>query len=183
MSIIWAIILSLLLIVFWALNVLGVPGNWLVLAATAFYAWLVPADWGFAVGWLAVAVMLCLALLGEAIELLASAAGVRKYGGTRRGAALALAGTLIGSVAGLFLGMPAIPIPIVGSILGAIFFAAVGATAGAIVGERWAGRNLDDSCKVGIAAFFGRLVGTAGKMVVGAMMIAVALAAVTLQML
>jgi uncharacterized protein YqgC (DUF456 family) len=180
MTIFWAILLMLLLIVLWVLNIFGIPGNWLVLLATALYAYLVPTDWAVDVGLLAIAIMVCLALLGEAIELFASAVGVHQYGGTRRGAVLALVGALVGSVTGLFVG---VPVPIVGPILGAIFFAAVGATGGAILGEKWAGRKLNDSCKVGIAAFFGRLVGTAGKMVVGAVMIAVALAAVTLQML
>ncbi|NIL98948.1 MAG: DUF456 family protein [Planctomycetales bacterium] len=179
MTLLWPILLVLLLIALWTLNIFGVPGNWLVLLATVVYAYLVPDAWVVDVGWLAIGVMVCLALLGEAIELLASAVGVHRYGGTRRGAVLALVGALVGSVTGLFLG---VPVPIVGPILGAIFFAAVGATCGAVLGEKWAGRKLSDSCKVGMAAFFGRLVGTAGKMVAGAVMIAVAVAAVALEM-
>ncbi len=88
-----------------------------------------------------------------------------------------------GSVAGALVGIPTLPVPIVGSLVAALFFAAVGATAGAILGEQWVGRRLDDSCRVGLVAFFGRLVGTAGKMVVGAVMIAIVLAAVTLKVL
>ena len=180
MSILWAILLAVILIISWSLTLFGIPGNWLVLAATVVYAYLVPPDWRVSVGWLAISVMLCLALLGEAIELLASAVGVRRYGGSRRGAALALVGSMIGAVVGMIVG---VPVPIVGPIIGALFFAAIGATAGAILGERWAGRKLDASYKIGVAAFFGRLVGTAGKMVIGAVMVAIACVALSIHFL
>ncbi len=58
-------------------------------------------------------VMLGLAMLGEAIEFAAGALGVGKLGGSKRAAALAVVGSLVGAIGGMFVGLP---IPIVGSV-------------------------------------------------------------------
>ena len=74
---------------------------------------------------------------------------------------------MVGGVVGLFVG---VPIPIVGPIVGVVLLTGVGALVGALLGERWKGRNLGDSWKVGKAAFWGRLLGTVAKTVIGAVM-------------
>ena len=121
-----------------------------------------------------------LALLGELVELVAAAYGVKRAGGSRRGAILALVGSLIGGVVGIFVG-GIIPIPVVGSIAGAVLCAGIGALVGAFLGEQWKGRNLDDSLTIGTAAFFGRIFGTLGKVLIGSMMVAVVVAALLLK--
>ena len=73
-----------------------------------------------------------------------------------------------------------LPIPLVGSVLAAVLFAALGAMLGAIAGEIWSGRSLADSWQVAKAAFWGRLKGALGKVLLGAAMIAVVAAAMLL---
>jgi uncharacterized protein YqgC (DUF456 family) len=127
------------------------------------------------IGWVVVIVVLGLAILGEIIEFLAGAAGVAQTGGSRRGAVLALVGSVMGGILGIFVGLP---IPLIGSMLAALLFGGLGALAGAMIGETWAGRNLEDSLRVGHGAFWGRLLGTLGKILLGSVMIAVVIAAI-----
>ncbi len=177
MNLLLAILLIVAALACWALTLLNVPGNWLMVGAAALYAYFVPADARVAIGWTVVATLLALAALGEMLEFLASAAGTTKAGGSVRAAVLALVGSLVGAVFGAVLGLP---IPLVGPIFAALLFAGLGAMAGALLGERWAGKNLDASWPVGKAAFWGRLLGTLGKVLVGAVMAAVLTAAILL---
>jgi uncharacterized protein YqgC (DUF456 family) len=154
----------------WVSTLFGLPGNWLILALTALYVWLVPHQWPATISWVVVFVLAGLAVLGELLELMAAALGTTKAGGSRRGAALALVGSMVGGILGMFVGLP---VPIVGSLLAALLFAALGALGGAMLGERWKGRRLHESWQTGKAAFWGRLLGTAAKAMVGSVMIAV----------
>ena len=142
---------------FLALNVVGLPGNWINLVAAGLYAWLMPIEHRADFGWIAVGIMLLLATLGEIVEFAAGAVGSSTAGGSKRGAGLALVGALTGGIVGIFLGLP---IPFVGPIISPILFSAIGALIGAMLGEQWKGRDLKDSFWVGHAAFWGRLVGT-----------------------
>ena len=150
MNIVWAALLLIVLAACWVLTLLGMPGNWLMIAAAVGYVLLVPGDSPAAIGWATVVVLSVLALLGELLEFLAGALGAAKAGGSRRSAVLALAGSLAGAVVGLFVGLP---IPLVGPLLGALLLAA--GHSGAVLGERWKGRQLDKSLKVGEGAFWG----------------------------
>jgi len=150
----------------WALNAIGLPGNWLIVAIAAIYAYFMPDQRRLDIGVWTVLGLLVLAALGEVIEFLAGALGASKAGASKRGTALALVGSLIGGIAGIF-----VPIPVVGQIVGPIVCASLGALAGAVLGERWKGRNLDESLNVGTAAFWGRLIGTLGKVLVGCVML------------
>ncbi len=75
---------------------------------------------------------------------------------------------------GIFLG---IPIPVLGPIVGALLCAGSGDLVGAMIGEVWAGRTLGESWQIGKVAFWGRLFGTLGKILIGSVMVAVVLAA------
>jgi uncharacterized protein len=169
MVIFFAILLITVLLASWLLTVFGMPGNWLIVLATAIYSYCLPAKWAVSLGWKILVILAVLAALGELLELLAGAAGTTKAGGSKRGAALALLGSIIGSVVGVIVG---IPIPLVGPILAALFFAAIGATAGAMLGEAWVGKDLNASWQIGKAAFWGRLIGTMSKLLIGAVMVA-----------
>lgn len=177
MTILIALLLIAILLTGWVFTLFGMPGNWLMVAVTAMYAYFVPADSPVAIGWKVVVALLILAGLGELLELLAGLAGTAKAGGSRRGALLALVGSIGGAVLGILVG---VPIPLVGPVLAAVFFAGLGAMAGAILGEISVGRNLETSWHIGKAAFWGRLAGTLGKMIVGALMVAVVAAALVL---
>ncbi len=120
MNIVAAIGLVGVAIVGWLTQLLGLPGNWIVVVAAMLYAWWLPGDGRLAVGWNTVLVLAVLAAGGEAVEFIAGALGVSKAGGSRRGALLALVGSLVGGVVGLFIG---VPVPVVGSLAAALFLA------------------------------------------------------------
>src|SRR5947209_15568990 len=172
MTFLWALLFILAVLVFWSLNLLGLPGNWLIVAATAFYFWLTSGPGSDGMRWTAVAIVTGLAIFGEIVELGASASGVKRVGGSRRGAVLALIGSVVGAMTGVFVG---VPIPVIGSVVAALLFAGLGALLGAVLGEVTAGRSLADSWKIGRAAFWGRLFGTLGKTLIGAVMAGVAI--------
>ena len=90
MAVFFALLLILVLLACWAFTLVGMPGNWLMVAATAVYAFLMPAQSPAALGRRTVVAILVLAILGEFVELLASAMGVAKTGGSTRGAVMAL---------------------------------------------------------------------------------------------
>ncbi|QDT15617.1 DUF456 family protein [Alienimonas californiensis] len=155
----------------WASTLFTLPGNWAVLALAAAWAYFMPKDeygWGF--GWGTVAVLAGLALIGEALEFAAGAAGAKKEGGSRRGMALSILGAMVGSLAGAAVG---VPVPVVGPLIGAVGGGAAGAFAGAYLGETWKGRHSRDAVQIGKGALIGRLVGTGGKLACGAVMVAV----------
>lgn len=175
MSIVAAILLILILAVGWLAQLIGLPGNWLIVVAAAVYAWWVGPEAATAIGWNTVIALVLLAVLGEVVELAAGAAGVAKVGGSRRSAVLAIAGSMVGSLVGFVVGLP---IPLVGSLAAAILFGGVGALVGAMLGESWKGRDFDASLDVGKAAFIGRVLGTVAKMIISSIMVAVTLAAI-----
>jgi uncharacterized protein YqgC (DUF456 family) len=177
LNILAALILAVVVVASWFMQLLGLPGNWLIVAAAFGYAWLFPSDSVWAIGRETVIALVLLALLGEAVEFVAGAAGVAKVGGSRRSAVLALLGSLIGGVLGAVIGLP---IPVVGSLVAAVVFGSTGAMVGAFLGESWKGRDFDMSLAVGKAAFVGRVLGTLAKMIVASIMIAVTLAALVL---
>jgi uncharacterized protein len=156
---------------FLALTLVGRPGTWAIVVTSALLAWLAPTEWGISNSWGYVAALVGLALLGELVEFVASAAGVGKLGGSRRAAALAIVGSLVGAIVGMVVGLP-IPIPIVGSLIGSVLLGGVGAAVGALIGEKWKGKDWDGSVRIGYAAFVGRILGTVGKTLCAAIMTA-----------
>ena len=155
----------------WVMTLLGLPGNWLMVAAAGLYAWLGPSAGvaGFSLGFLVA--LVAIAGLGELAEMAASMWGTRRAGGSRRAAVFALIGSLAGAVIGVMVG---IPIPIVGPPVAAILGGALGALAGAGFGEHSRGESPEQAWRVGHAAFWGRVLGT-GVKTVAATVIAVAM--------
>jgi uncharacterized protein len=174
MSFLGAALLCVAVVIGWLAQLIGLPGNWVIVVCAAVYAGLIPADAPVAIGWPVVIALAALAVLGELAEMVAAAMGVARVGGGRRSAVLALVGSVIGGLVGIFVGLP---IPLVGSLAAAVLFAALGAMAGAFLGESWRGRDFDASFEVGKAAFVGRLFGSLAKMVISSTMVAVTLAA------
>lgn len=170
-----AFLLLVVVVVGWGLTVFSLPGNWLIVLGAALYAWLGPVEESrLAIGWGVVGALAALAALGELFEFLAGALGAAKAGASKRSAALAIVGSLVGSLVGAFVGLP---IPLVGSLVGAIVCAALGASVGAICGELWKGKELEETWTIGTAAFFGRLLGTIGKIIIGSVIAGVTLVA------
>lgn len=150
----------------WGANIFGLPGNWLVVAMALGGWYFVSADRALHVSLPLLCIMLFIAVLGELLEFAAGALGASRVGGSKRGTLLAIVGSMVGAVVGLFVGN-VIPIPIVGPVIASLLLGASGAFGGAVLGERWLGKDWDSSIQVGNAAFWGRLLGTVGKVVCG----------------
>ena len=158
--------------IFWVGTLLGLPGNWGLVALAACLAYFVNDAVHIDIHSPTVAAILALAILGELVEFVAGAAGVKQLGGSRRGGALAVLGSVVGAVAGVFMG---VPVPVVGSLVGALLFGGLGAFGGAVVGERWSGKEWDLSLRIGLGALFGKMLGTLLKTICGTVMLALLL--------
>ena len=101
-------------------------------------------------GWLIA--IACIALLGLALDFAAAALGAKRIGASPQ----AVSGALIGTIVGIFLGIP-----------GLIF----GPFVGALLGELAAGRGLERSAHVGFAAWIGLIFGTVAKVATSIMMV------------
>ena len=120
MDYLWATLLVLTLAAGWGLTLLSMPGNWLMVAAAALYAYFIPATSPVHLGWGAVIALTVLAVLGELAELLAGALGATSKGGSKRGAVLAAMGAIPGAVLGAIVGSL---IPVVLHIVAVVLFA------------------------------------------------------------
>src|SRR5688572_12721106 len=159
------ILLAVVLIAGWLLNILGVPGLWLMLLGHIAYAWI--TGWDSYVGWYSIGALFALALTAEIVEFAAGAAGSAKAGGTKRGMAGAVIGGLVGGIVGSII----IPIPIVGTIAGAIG----GSAAGAMAIEHYIEANKERTLRIGWGAAWGRFWGILIKSGFGIVMLAVSL--------
>lgn len=171
----WAVLLILASGVAWLSNFFLIPGNWLILLMGIVFALVRPAEGdplenGHGIGWITVGILAGLALFGEIVEFVAGAAGAAKRRGSRRGMALAIVGSIVGSIGGAMIG---VPVPLVGPLIGALAGGGVGAFAGAYAGETWKGRTSEESLDISRAAAVGRILGTVGKIAVGAVMVIV----------
>jgi uncharacterized protein YqgC (DUF456 family) len=63
----------------------------------------------------------------------------------------------------------ALPVPIVGTLIGAC----LGAFAGSLIGDLWAGRPLFPTFETGWGATVGRLWGTVAKLAIGGMILVI----------
>ena len=167
----WLVLLCVINLMSWSTNLFSFPGNWLIVLTTAIYAYFFPESPSSGIGWLGIGILAALAVLGEIIEFVAGAAMAGKRGASRRAMALAVVGTMVGSIVGAIF---TIPIPILGPMLGALAGGAAGAFSGAWVGEIWKGKSVEEGVNVGTGALLGRLLGTSGKLLVGAVMVVVA---------
>lgn len=165
-----ATLLFLSNLVGFAINFAALPGNLLILGGTALFCWQVQTT-ELEISWITVIFLGVLLLVGEAIEFFAGTAGAAKHKASRRALVLSVIGSIAGSICGAMVG---VPLPVVGSAVGAFLGGALGAAGGAAIGEDWKGRRLDASLRVGAAAFWGRILGTAGKLAIGAVMLVIA---------
>lgn len=114
--------------------------------------------------------MLILAILGEVLEFFLGAASLAK-GGSKRGAFFALVGSIVGSIGGAAI---LSIIPVLGTMVGLVLGAALGAMGGAILGERSLGKDAEESVRLGKVAFWGRLLGSVGKIMIAGALVAIA---------
>ncbi|MEM1013472.1 MAG: DUF456 family protein [Planctomycetota bacterium] len=155
------------------LNLIGLPGLWLMVGAHGLYAWLDRTDLA---GWESAIALLILAGVAEGLEFVAGAAGSKAAGGSFRSAI----GAVIGGVVGGLLAVVFIPfVPVLNAILGAC----VGSFAGAALLEASKAQStVEDRMafyrrieRVGRGAFWGRLWGVLLKSAIGVVMLVVSL--------
>lgn len=161
MNTVYYLLMIVLLLVGLFINILGLPGLWLMVVAYVGYGWL--TGWDVYVGWPSVIAVFVLALIAEGVEFMAGAAGSAAAGGRKRG----MAGAIVGGIIGGILGTPILPI--VGTIIGAC----AGAFIGAAVLE-FSDKDAAHAMRVGIGAAKGRFWGIVSKTAVGLVMFLVA---------
>jgi uncharacterized protein YqgC (DUF456 family) len=162
MDFVYYLLLLIVLVLGLFVNILGLPGLWLMVAAHGVFA--LATGWNGYVGWPSLVTLVVLALFAEAVEFFAGAAGSKAAGGRTRG--------MIGAVVGAFLGaifLSIIPIPIVAQIVGAC----LGAFIGAAVME-FSDKDFRHSIRVGVGAAKGRFWGIVFKTAFGVVMFIVA---------
>lgn len=119
----------------------GVPGPILIFAGLLLAAW---AD-GFArVGVPTMVLLGILTVATYAVDIVMMTLGMKRLGATKR----AMAGAALGTLAGLFLGLPGL---------------VIGPFAGAMLGEMTAHHNWRVAGRAGLAAWIGFLLGTMAK--------------------
>ena len=141
----WVIAMALIIAGFAGLVLPALPGAPLLFAGLFVAAW---ADDFVYVGVKTLIALGIMAALSYALEFAASALGARRFGASGR----AITGAALGSVVGLFFGLP-------GILLGPFL--------GAVVGELTVRRNLQAAAGSGVGAFLGLLLATAGKLALG----------------
>lgn len=172
-----AIVLVVMCFLFWLLNLIALPGNWLSVGLVALYSVFGPDEGRIAIGMTAAVTAFAMALLGEIFEFAAGAVGAKKAGASRRATLYAMIGSMLGAMIGAFIG---VPVPLIGSVIAAVLFGGIGAMAGAMYGEWSDGRSWRENWMIGQAAFWGRTVGTLGKVSVGLVIVGIALVGVIL---
>lgn len=170
-----AITMVLLCMIAWAGNLIALPGNWVAVLVLLVYALVGPETGNASIGYIPVLAAFCFALLGEGFEFVAAALGAQKAGASRKATLLAMIGSMIGAILGAIVGLP---VPIVGQVLAAILFGGLGATLGAMLGEWSNGSSWRESLPIGHAAFWGRTIGTLGKVAAGAVIVVIAMISV-----
>lgn len=150
---IWYIVLITLQITGLVLNILGMPGLWVMVLSTGAYMW-ITGDQQYVSIWTLV-FLFVLAILAEIVEFLAGSAGAKKAGAS----ALGQFGAVIGGVVGAIVGTIVLPVPVVGTVVGAC----LGSFLGSMAIEWYRRGELDHSMRVGWGAAKGRFYGILAK--------------------
>jgi len=145
-----AIALSILGLLGPICTLIGLPGAWLLISLALLGQWAAPDTFN----WWTLGGCVALAMIGEAVELAAGAAGSRHGGGSRRAGLGAIIGGIVGALGGA----------VFPPVIGAIIWGVVGAGVGAVIGEFTTGnRAWRSHLAIASAAATGKAVGTVIK--------------------
>lgn len=143
LELLWYVLAAVLIVAGLAGTVVpALPGVPLVFAGMLLAAWV---DGFTHIGAVTLVILGVLALVATLLDFIAGVLGAKRVGASRR----ALVGAAIGTVVGLFFGIP-------GLLLGPFI--------GALVGELGAGGSVSRATTVGVGAWFGFIVGTVVKL-------------------
>lgn len=145
----WMVAAILVIIGFAGLVLPALSGTALIFCGLLIAAW---AEHFVYVGWKTITFLALLTLFAGLIDLLAGVLGAKKFGAGRS----ALVGAAIGTVCGLFFGIPGI---VAGPFLGAL------------LGELIARRGLKDAGIAAIGTWIGLLAGSAIKIAIAFIML------------
>jgi uncharacterized protein YqgC (DUF456 family) len=138
---IWALAVVLVVVGLAGVILPALPGTALIFAGLLLAAW---ADDFMRVGLFTIVMLGVVTVATYFVDVIMMALGMKRLGATRR----AMAGATIGTLAGLFFGLPGL---------------IVGPFAGAVIGELTSQRDLARAGRAGIAAWIGFLIGTVVK--------------------
>lgn len=144
-----------------ALNLFGLPANWVSFAIACLWGIFVAGD-AIGLGFLLLLAAIC--LVGEVLEFFLQAWGSKRYGGSGRGTI----GGMIGAFAGAILGAPIL------FGLGAFIGALAGAFCGSLLVELAHRRPLGPAATAAWGTMLGRFGGSVLKMACGFAMVALA---------
>lgn len=147
----WVLAVGLVLVGLAGILVPALPGTILIFAGLLLAAW---ADDFSQVGTATLIVLGILAAASYTVDFVAAALGTRRLGASGRG----VAGAAIGTAVGFFFGLPGI---------------VLGPFVGAVLGELTAQRDLMRAGRAGVAAWIGFALGTAAKVGIAFLMIAI----------
>jgi uncharacterized protein len=139
--VIWALAIVLVVVGLVGVVLPGLPGTVLIFAGLLLAAW---SDGFVRVG---IVTMVALGILTVAtyfVDVAIMATGMKRLGTTKR----AMAGAALGTLAGLFFGLPGL---------------IIGPFAGAMIGELSGKSDLRSASRAGLAAWIGFLIGTVVK--------------------
>jgi hypothetical protein len=143
------------------LNLVGLPGLWLMVGAAAIYGWY--TAWQY-VGWGTLLTLAIIGVIAEIIEFISGSRGARKSGGSRRAAWGALIGGIVGAI------VLSLPVPIIGTTIGLL----IGVFAGAVIGEITVNPERGHLMRVGWHATWARFIAILIKVLFSVIMLGIA---------
>jgi uncharacterized protein YqgC (DUF456 family) len=147
----WVIAIALIAVGVAGIVLPALPGTLLIFGGILLAAW---ADGFTRIGPWTLAVIGVIGAASYFVDFAAAALGAKKLGASKR----AMAGAALGTLFGLFLGLPGI---------------IIGPFVGAVIGELTVNRDIRKAGKAGLAAWIGFAVGTAVKVGLAFLMIAI----------
>lgn len=141
------------------MTVVRLPGTWMIVIAAAGFDWW--HGWG-RVGTTTLIILAGVAVVAEVLELMTSVMVARRAGASRRSAW----GGMLGGIGGMIFLSFLVPIPILGTLIGAL----LGCFGGALLMELTDHGRLDQGTKVGLWSAIGMALGTVTKTAIACVM-------------
>lgn len=154
----WILAVALVVIGLMGVVLPALPGTLLIVAGLLLAAW---ADGFTKVGMWPLIAIGVIGVASYFVDFAATALGAKTLGASPR----AMVGAALGTLAGLFFGLPGI---------------IIGPFVGAVIGELTTHRDFAKAGKAGVAAWIGFAIGTAVKVALAFLMVAIFLAALLL---
>lgn len=151
---IWIVAACLIAVGFLGTVFPALPGSPLIFGGVLLIAWW--QDFSV-IGWIPLTILGILSIVSMTVDFLSSALGAKRVGASR----WAIGGSFVGSIVGIFFGLPGL---------------VIGPFIGAFTGELIAQSGMPRAANVGFATWLGLLIGTVIKLAIAMSMLAIFLA-------